>query len=135
MRSERPADDGQAVLPFEVPGDGATGPDRPSVRPSRSTRAVRGPAVIGALPHRITTDALAARGLPAGTEVTATESGRRPVRGDVVLVRAGEQAVVGVFDLRFGRAVLRWDRGGMWLGPTTEVLGIVTAAEPPLAAM
>lgn len=63
------------------------------------------------------------------------ESGRRPVRGDIVLVRSGEQLVVGLFDLRFGRAVLRWDRGGMWLGPATEVLGIVTAAEPPLAAM
>jgi hypothetical protein len=124
MRSERPADDGQAVLPFEVPESAGPGP-----------RPVRRAVDTGPLRHRLTTDALAARGLPAGTEVTAGEPRRRPARGDVVLVRSGEQVVAGVFDLRFGRAVLRWDRGGMWLGPTTEVLGIVTAAEPPLAAM
>lgn len=128
MRSERSADDGQPALPFDVPPfpSGRT----PGPRPARRPRDPDGP-----LRHRIDTDALASRGLPAGAEVTVVESGRRPVRGDIVLVRSGEQLVVGLFDLRFGRAVLRWDRGGMWLGPATEVLGIVTAAEPPLAAM
>lgn len=128
MRSDRSADDGQDTLPFEVAalevGEAADS------RPARRVGRAEGP-----LRHRITSDALASRGLPAGTEVTVAESGRRPVRGDVVLVRSGEQLVVGLFDLRFGRAVLRWDRGGMWLGPTTEVLGIVTAAAPPLAVM
>ncbi len=128
MRSERSADDGQPALPFDVPTlpSGAAPSPKPARRPSRPD---------GPLRHRIGTDALASRGLPAGTEVTVVESGRRPVRGDVVLVRSEDQLVVGLFDLRFGRAVLRWDRGGMWLGPATEVLGIVTAAEPPLAAM
>lgn len=128
MRSERSADDAQHTLPFDVPTLSSREP--PSPRPARRAGRADGP-----LRHRITTDALASRGLPAGTEVTVAESGRRPARGDVVLVRSGEQLVVGLFDLRFGRAVLRWDRGGMWLGPATEVLGIVTAAEPPLAAM
>lgn len=128
MRSDRSGEDGQDTLPFEVAalevGEAADS------RPARRVGRAEGP-----LRHRITSDALASRGLPTGTEVTVAESGRRPVRGDVVLVRSGEQLVVGLFDLRFGRAVLRWDRGGMWLGPTTEVLGIVTAAAPPLAAM
>lgn len=132
MRSERSADEGQHALPFEVPPVAVDHP--PGPRPARgSVRRTATPG--GPLRHRIVNDALAARGLPAGTEVTAGESGRRPVRGDVLLVRAGDQVVVGVFDLRFGRAVLRFDRGGIWLGPATEVLGIVTAAEPPLAAM
>lgn len=128
MRSDRSADDGQDTLPFEVAALEVG--EAVDSRPARRVGRAEGP-----LRHRITSDALASRGLPAGTEVTVAESGRRPVRGDVVLVRSGEQLVVGLFDLRFGRAVLRWDRGGMWLGPTTEVLGIVTAAAPPLAAM
>lgn len=131
MRSERSADDGQRALPFDVPVLPTV--ESAAARPVR--RAARAAQAEGPLRHRIATDALASRGLPAGTQVTVAESGRRPARGDVVLVRAGQQLVVGLFDLRFGRAVLRWDRGGMWLGPTTEVLGIVTAAEPPLAAM
>lgn len=124
MRSER-AGDGQPCLPLDLP------PAPPAPAPVRRPRAAR---ADDRLHHRLSVDTLASRGLPAGTEVAVRPGGRRPLRGDLVLARSGEQAVVGVYDVRFGRPVLRWDRGGMWLGPAWDVVGVVTAAEPPLVA-
>lgn len=118
MRSRTSGDE---CLPLELPDPA------PVARPARRER----PAP-DRFRHRLDGDRLASRGLPAGTEVTVREGGRRPARGDLVLARAGDQAVVGVYDVRFGRPVLRWDRGGMWLGPAWDVVGVVTAAEPPL---
>lgn len=124
MRSER-AGDGQACLPLDLPAPAA------APAPVRRPRAAR---AEDRLRHRLSVDTLASRGLPAGTEVAVRAGGRRPLRGDLVLARSGEQVVVGVYDVRFGRPVLRWDRGGMWLGPTWDVVGVVTAAAPPLVA-
>lgn len=112
---------GDPCLPLDLPEPAP--PPRPPRRERPAPDRFR---------HRLAGDRLASRDLPAGTEVTVREGGRRPLRGDLVLARAGEQAVVGVYDVRFGRPVLRWDRGGMWLGPAWEVVGVVVAAEPPL---
>lgn len=125
MRSER-AGDGQACLPFDLP------PSSSVPAPAAPPRRPRAARAEDRFRHRLCVDTLASRGLPAGTEVAVRAGGRRPLRGDLVLARSGEQAVVGVYDVRFGRPVLRWDRGGMWLGPTWDVVGVVTAAEPPL---
>lgn len=129
MRSTRWVDEAQASLPFEL----APHPAVPRT-PSGDPKAARGPAPVNER-HRLVGDSLAHLGLPAGTEVTLQEGPRRPVRGDVILARVGARVVAGTFDIRFGRAVLRWNGGAVWLGPSTEVLGVVVAAEAPLAGM
>lgn len=126
MRSMRRLDEAQTSLPFDV----APHPSAP--RPPSGGRRAGRRAAPGNDRHRLVGDSLAHLGLPAGTEVTLEEGPRRPVRGDVILARVGTLVVAGVFDIRFGRAVLRWNGGAVWLGPSTEVLGVVVAAEAPL---
>lgn len=75
--------------------------------------------------YRLANDALASRGWPAGTELLVTE-GRRPVRGDVALVREGPRLRIGVFDVQFGRGVLRTDHGSVILGSAARHVGVVT---------
>lgn len=90
------------------------------------SRPSRRPADDAAPRYRLANDALASRGWPAGTELLVTE-GRRPVRGDVALVREGPRLRIGVFDVQFGRGVLRTDHGSTILGSGARHVGVVTA--------
>lgn len=115
MRSKAGDRAGQGELPLEV----AAAPRRtPSARRA-ADRPVR---------HRLEA---AACGWPAGTELVA-EPGRRPERGDAVLVREGGRTLVGTYRVRFGRPFLVADREAVWLGPAADVLGVVTVVAPPL---
>ncbi|GAA4823167.1 hypothetical protein ACFQ0K_16605 [Nocardioides caeni] len=75
--------------------------------------------------YRLSNDALASRGWPAGTELVV-EEGRRAVRGDVALVREGARLRIGVLDVQFGRGVLRTDHGSVILGAGARHVGVVT---------
>lgn len=114
----------QECLPFEEP-------------PRAPAPAVRRPAAADpaqASSYRLGAELVTTRGWPAGTEVLV-DGGRRPVRGDVVVVRERGRVGVGVFDRRFGRSVLVSDAGVGWIGPATEVLGVATVVGAALDGM
>jgi hypothetical protein len=120
MRSTSRAVD-EPALPLGVP-------DRVTDRPRRSRR--KGGAATEFV-HRLGSDALVSHGLPAGTQVVV-DTQRPPRRGHILFVRVRGRLKVGVFDVELGRAVLRSDLESFWLDHTTEVWGVVTAADPPI---
>jgi len=123
MRSHgSPAD--QEPLPFDV---------LPRVAPPQGPRRLR---VVADRPGvvRLGDELALVRGWPAGTEVNV-DPARRPVRGDVLVVREQGALTAGVFDRHFGRPVLRNDRGFSWIGLGAEVVGVVTLVSVPLDEM
>jgi len=106
-------------------------PLAPAGRPSRSGPGRRG--VEPQATYRVTGLART-RGWPDGTELFL-EPSIRPARGDVVVVREGEESVAGVFERRFGRPVLVSDRGVRWIGPQAEVVGVATLVGASLEGM
>lgn len=87
-------------------------------------RSARGAAAPEEPRYRLTNDAFASRGWPPGTELVV-DVRRRPVRGDVALVREGSRLRIGVFDVQFGRGVLRTDHGAVILGGAARHVGVV----------
>lgn len=122
MRSE--SDRGQECLQLEVERAGR--PVKPRRGPQAAPRRLRS--------HHLLDDSLAARGWPRGTEVLV-DPARRVVRGEVVLADDGGRLRVGELALELGRPSLRTDVGVVWLGSSVRYLGVVVAAEPPLAGM
>lgn len=107
----------------------------PLPRAESGARPVRGRASADEAPrYRLRNDALASRGWPHGTELVVQE-GRRPQRGEVALVVEGGRLRIGVFDVRFGRGMLRTDHGSTLLGASARFVGVVTQAGPPLEGM
>lgn len=123
MRSAGRGTQGQEALPIDVPAPAAA--RRVAPGPAGPERAGR---------FRLPDDRLASYGWPAGTELVV-ERGRRPQRGDLALVREGPRLLVGVFDRQLGRAVLRTDRGAVWLGPSARFAGVAVQADAPLCPM
>jgi hypothetical protein len=126
MRSVGPAAV-QEALPFDLHPTEERQPRAARPRGSRS----RGSAPPR---YRLRNDALASRGWPAGTELVVDE-GRRPQRGEVALVTEGGRLKIGVFDVQFGRGVLRTDQGSVMLGSTARHVGVVAMASAPLDGM
>lgn len=120
MRSITAALEGQAELPVALP----------MPVPRRARR--RTPVSRGArLVHRLGSDALASRGLPAGTEVLV-DPDLLPRRGHLLFVRVDGRLRVGFFEVELGRAVLRSDHGSIWLDRGVEVVGVAVEVSPPL---
>jgi hypothetical protein len=134
MRSIRARDEEQEPLPLVLPEPGAeiasAGRSRRRPRGRRAAPAETGGRAL----HRLGSDALASRGLPAGT-VLLVDTTRLPRRGQVLLVRVGGRLRVGVFEVELGRAVLRSDHETVWLDHTTEVWGVATVVDAPLDGM
>lgn len=120
-RRSRGGRDRQQESLFDVPAA-----DPPPPREGRTATGGQ-----GRLLHRLGGDALASRGMPAGTELVV-EPARSPRRGHVMLVRTGGRLRVGVFEVELGRAVLRSDLGSVWLDHRVEFVGVVTVVNPPL---
>lgn len=119
MRSKsRRVDPGQAPLWEE--------PDEPVRRSRRGRRKA-----VELLEHVVEGDEFLSRGWASGT-VLHYEPVTRVDRGALALVQLGERRVAGEFGLERGRPVLRTDLGTVWLGPHTQVVGVVRIAEPPL---
>lgn len=127
MRSETRAASEQEVLPL------ALGPTTPGAAVADRTRSASDPADEPRT-LRIGDELVGSRGWPSGTEVVVDRS-RRPGRGDVVAVRAGDRMTVGIFDRVFGRPVLRTDHGPAWLGPGARLLGVVVVVGAALDGM
>lgn len=136
MRSHRRVADAQDPLPMDLPAE-----PQQRRRPQATEEIIAGQALADAssspagprrpLLHRMSSDALASRGWPPGTELLIDPE-RRPQRGDVALVIDRGRRIVGVFGLQLGRLALHTDAGAHWLGPTAEVLGVVVQADAPL---
>ncbi|NPC96720.1 hypothetical protein [Nocardioides sp. zg-DK7169] len=96
------------------------GPRRgPDHAPAERTVVVSGPE-------------FASRGWAPGT-VLHHEAATRARRGDLVVVRDGEELLVGFWGLEIGRPALFTDAGSTWLGESARVMGVVTSVEAPLA--
>lgn len=121
MRSDPVAAGGQECLPLDP---------QPPVRAAPARTSGRRPE-DEAIRHRMTDDALASIGWPAGTELVL-EACTAPRRGQVVLAREGDRLRVGIFDVQLGRAALRTDHGSVWIGHASQVIGAVTVANVPL---
>jgi hypothetical protein len=128
MRSIRSRDDEQEPLPFAVPETDVL--PAPRGRRRRTAPAAAGTRVL----HRLGSDALASRGLPAGTRLVV-DTARLPRRGQVLLVRVKGRLRVGVFEVELGRAALRSDDGTIWLDHTVELWGVATVVDAPLDGM
>lgn len=74
----------------------------------------------------------ASRGWGPGT-VLYYRPATRAVRGELAVVRDGEELVVGFWGLEIGRPALFTDHGSTWLGESARVVGVVSAVEPPFA--
>ncbi|MGN0064146.1 MAG: hypothetical protein ACI379_07865 [Nocardioides sp.] len=120
MRSNRRGDAAQGVLWGEVTDP----PSRPRLR-----RTVEEP-----LDFLVLGEGFGSRGWGPGT-VAYYAAARRAARGEVAVVREGERLLVGVFALELGRPVLRTDKGATWLGPRSQVVGVVRMVEPPLEGL
>jgi hypothetical protein len=116
------------MLPLDVSLDAAPPTHRQQVRRPRSADG------DGLVPVRLGAELARGRGWPAGTEVLV-DPDRRPQQGDVVVVREGGRVSAGVLERRFGRNVLRNDRGTAWVAPATEVVGVVTQVGAALEGM
>lgn len=79
--------------------------------------------------YRVWGNALANRGWPPGTELVLTPL-PRPTRRQPVVMDDGERFVAGVFDVRFGRAVLHSEHGSVWVGPGVRWYAVRVAAPP-----
>lgn len=128
MRSGRRVDGVQDHLPFDLASTADTDdlPERvrrPRVAPPTDSNR-----------FRLRNDALASHGWPVGTELIV-DPAQRPRRGQVALVTEGGRLKIGVFDLQLGRAVLRTDRGSVWLGASARFVGVVTLVGAPFGGM
>ncbi|WP_166139184.1 hypothetical protein [Nocardioides ochotonae] len=74
----------------------------------------------------------ASRGWEPGT-VLHHRPATRAARGELVVVRDGEELLLGFWGLEIGRPALFTDQGSTWLGESARVVGVVTAVEAPLA--
>lgn len=83
--------------------------------------------------HEVRGGEFLSRGWGAGTLLYYAAASRAE-RGAIAVVRAGEQTLVGEVIVELGRPALRTDHGAVWLGPHTEVVGVVRMVEPPLVA-
>lgn len=126
MRSGRRSGGGQESLPFDL------APAQPDAT-VKARRATAAPPVHPGR-YRLSNDALTSHGWPSGTELIV-EADRRPRRGEVALAREGDRLKIGIFDVQFGRGVLRTDRGVAWLGASARFVGVVTVAGAPFDGM
>lgn len=81
--------------------------------------------------HEVTGGEFLSRGWGPGTLLYYAPA-RRAERGAIALVQVGEQTLVGEIVVELGRPALRTDHGAVWLGPHTQVVGVVRMVEPPL---
>lgn len=119
MRSKPRVDPEQMSL-WDEPGD-----DARRMRPGRSKVDVRWHV------HEVSGEEFRSRGWGAGTLLYYAPA-RRADRGAIAVVHVGERTVVGEVVVELGRPALRTDHGAVWLGPHTQVVGVVRMVEPPL---
>ncbi|MQW78021.1 hypothetical protein GHK92_19315 [Nocardioides sp. dk4132] len=80
----------------------------------------------------VTGPEFASRGWGPGT-VLHHQPATRAVRGELAVVRDGEDLLVGFWGLEIGRPALFTDAGSTWLGESARVVGVVRAVEAPLS--
>lgn len=120
MRSKRRMDPEQMSL-WDDPVEDETRPRRAGTLADAQWQAceVRG-------------DEFLSRGWGAGT-ILHYAPARRADRGAIAVVSLGDRTLVGEVVVELGRPALRTDQGAVWLGPHTQVVGVVCMVEPPLA--
>jgi len=74
----------------------------------------------------------ASRGWAPGT-VLHHRPATRAARGELAVVRDGEELLLGFWGLEIGRPALFTDKGSTWLGESARVVGVVTTVEAPLS--
>lgn len=119
MRSNPRVEPEQMSL-WDEPADDAARPRRTRARVDAQWQA-----------HEVRGEEFLSRGWGAGTLLYYAPASRAE-RGAIAVVRTGEQALVGEVVAELGRPALRTDHGVVWLGPHTQVVGVVRMVEPPL---
>lgn len=105
--------------------------EEPPVQRPRATPPAAMPSRRHLIRHRLTGNALAAYGWPAGTLLLA-DPDRRAERGDMVLVLDRNRRLVGRLDRELGRPAVRHGDTTTWLNGIDQVMAVVVSAEPAL---